>query len=64
MIDFLIWGLGFLATAMVVVLYAAGRAPEGYEDENGFHFASPHRTGDSAVGVEAPQAASRASAVS
>lgn len=38
MITFTLIALGFLlVAATVALLYAAGRAPEGYEDELGFH---------------------------
>ena len=38
MTTFTLIALGFLLVAAAsTLLYAAGRAPEGYEDESGFH---------------------------
>ncbi len=63
MIDIMIWGLGFFAAALGLVLYAANRAPEGYQDETGFHFTSSHSLETSTDHVEAVRTASRATAI-
>ncbi len=38
-----------LASSFVIGLAAAAAAPEGYQDEAGFHFGQPQGTGEEAL---------------
>ena len=41
MLDVVLCIVALVAGGLVVELFAAARAPIGYEDEQGFHFGSP-----------------------
>jgi hypothetical protein len=41
MIDFALVVLALMAGGVAFAFYATARAPLGYEDERGFHFAEP-----------------------
>lgn len=45
MLDIVLCILALLAGGMVLELFAASRAPLGYQDENGFHFGTPAKQG-------------------
>ena len=45
MMDVALWLLALAVGGMVVELFAAARAPLGYEDEHGFHLGSEARKG-------------------
>ena len=43
MLDFVLGLIAVLAGGLVLELFAASRAPLGYQDESGFHFGIPVR---------------------
>jgi hypothetical protein len=48
MLDIVLCMLALLAGGLVLELFAAARAPRGYQDENGFHLGLPAQQGPDA----------------
>lgn len=64
MLDLVLFMLAAVAGGLVLEVFAAARAPRGYQDETGFHYGIPaHQAPDASVlSVPAPKPA-RAMAV-
>ena len=49
--------LGFVAFGLAVGFLATGTAPEGFQDEAGFHYGPSHKKSEAAAGVSHPELA-------